>query len=35
MANGRSRITEDPPVRVTISDDEQADLANHPLAGFG
>jgi hypothetical protein len=30
MAHGRPRITEDPPVRVTISDDEQADLVDHP-----
>jgi uncharacterized protein (DUF2252 family) len=34
MANGRPRITEEPPVRVTISDDEQADLADHLLAGY-
>ena len=34
MAHGRPRITEDPPVRVTISDDEQADLADHLLAGY-
>jgi uncharacterized protein (DUF2252 family) len=34
MAHGRPRITEDPPVRVTISDDEQADLAGHLLAGY-
>src|SRR5450755_2850087 len=31
MAHGRPRITEDPPVRVTISDDEQADLVDHLL----
>ena len=34
MAHGRPRITEDPPVRVTISDDEQADLVDHLLAGY-
>ncbi len=34
MANGRPRITEDPPVRVTISDDEQAALVDHLLAGY-
>ena len=34
MAHGRPRITEDPPLRVTISDDEQADLADHLLAGY-
>lgn len=34
MANGRPRITEDPPVRVTISDDEQADLVDQLLAGY-
>ena len=34
MANGRPRITEDPPVRVTISDEEQADLVRHLLAGY-
>jgi uncharacterized protein (DUF2252 family) len=34
MAHGRPRITEDPPVRVTISDNEQADLAGHLLAGY-
>jgi uncharacterized protein (DUF2252 family) len=34
MANGRPRITEDPPLRVTISDSEQADLINHLLAGY-
>jgi uncharacterized protein (DUF2252 family) len=34
MAHGRPRITEDPPVRVTIGDDEQADLAGHLLAGY-
>ena len=34
MAHGRPRITEDPPVRVTISDDEQADLTDHLLAAY-
>ena len=34
MANGRPRITEDPPVRVTISDDEQAELVDQLLAGY-
>jgi uncharacterized protein (DUF2252 family) len=34
MAHGRPRITEDPPVRTTISDKEQADLVDHLLAGY-
>jgi uncharacterized protein (DUF2252 family) len=34
MAHGRPRITEDPPVRTTISDEEQADLVDHLLAGY-
>ena len=34
MAHGRPRITEDPPIRVTITDDEQADLVDHLLAGY-
>ncbi len=34
MTHGRPRITEDPPIRVTITDDEQADLAGHLLAGY-
>jgi uncharacterized protein (DUF2252 family) len=34
MAHGRPRITEEPPVRVTISDDEQADLAGRLLAEY-
>jgi uncharacterized protein (DUF2252 family) len=34
MAHGRPRITEDPPVRVTIDDDEQADLVDHLLAEY-
>jgi uncharacterized protein (DUF2252 family) len=34
MAHGRPRITEDPPVRVPISDDDQAYLVDHLLAGY-
>jgi uncharacterized protein (DUF2252 family) len=34
MADGRPRITEDPPARVAISDDEQADIAGELLAGY-
>jgi uncharacterized protein (DUF2252 family) len=34
MAHGRPRITEDPPLRVTIGDREQADLADHVLAEY-
>ena len=34
MAHGRPRITEEPPIRVTISDDEQADLADHLFAEY-
>jgi uncharacterized protein (DUF2252 family) len=34
MAHGRPRITEDPPLRVTISDSEQADLVGHLLASY-
>jgi uncharacterized protein (DUF2252 family) len=34
MAHGRPRITEDPPIRVTISDAEQAKLVDHLLAGY-
>jgi uncharacterized protein (DUF2252 family) len=34
MANGRPRITEDPPIRVTISDAEQAKLVDQLLAGY-
>ena len=34
MANGRPRITEDPPIRVTIDDQEQADIAGHLLAEY-
>ena len=34
MTDGRPRITEDPPIRVAISDDEQADVAGELLAGY-
>ena len=34
MAGGRPRITEDPPIRVAVSDEEQADLVDHLLAGY-
>jgi len=34
MVHGRPRITEDPPLRVTLSDREQADLVRHLLAGY-
>ncbi len=34
MAHGRPRISTDPPIRVTISDDEQADLVDHLLAEY-
>ena len=34
MAHGRPRITEEPPVRVAISDDEQADLVDHLFAEY-
>ena len=34
MANGRPRITEDPPVRVTISDAEQAELVGQLLEEY-
>ena len=34
MAHGRPRITQDPPLRVTIGDDEQADLVGQLLAGY-
>jgi uncharacterized protein (DUF2252 family) len=34
MADGRPRITADPPIRVTISDDEQDDLTDHLLAEY-
>lgn len=34
MAHGRPRITEDPPIRVTVGDQEQADVAEHLLAEY-
>jgi uncharacterized protein (DUF2252 family) len=34
MTDGRPRITEDPPVRVAVSDDEQAAVAGELLAGY-
>jgi uncharacterized protein (DUF2252 family) len=34
MASGRPRITEEPPVRVRIADDEQVDLVNYLLAQY-
>jgi uncharacterized protein (DUF2252 family) len=34
MAHGRPRITEEPPIRVAIGDDEQADLVDHLLAEY-
>ncbi len=34
MVDGRPRITEDPPLRVTISDDEQDALVDELLAGY-
>ena len=34
MAHGRPRITEEPPIRVTVGDDEQAHLVDHLLAGY-
>jgi Uncharacterized protein conserved in bacteria (DUF2252) len=34
MAHGRPRITEEPPIRVAIDDDEQADLVDHLLAEY-
>jgi uncharacterized protein (DUF2252 family) len=34
MAHGRPRITAESPVRVTIGDDEQADLVDHLLAEY-
>ena len=33
-AHGRPRITEDPPVRITLGDDDQADLVDHLVAGY-
>jgi uncharacterized protein (DUF2252 family) len=34
MAHGRPRITEEPPIRVAISDEEQVDLLDHLLAEY-
>jgi uncharacterized protein (DUF2252 family) len=34
MAHGRPRITEDPPLRVTLDDDDQAALVDTLLAGY-
>ncbi len=34
MAGGRPRISEDPPIRTTISDEEQDDLVDHLLAQY-
>jgi uncharacterized protein (DUF2252 family) len=34
MAHGRPRITEDPPLRAAIDDEEQADLVDHLLAEY-
>jgi uncharacterized protein (DUF2252 family) len=34
MTSGRPRITEDPPIRVTVSDAEQAELVGQLLAGY-
>jgi uncharacterized protein (DUF2252 family) len=34
VAHGRPRITEDPPIRVAISDEEQADLVEHLFAEY-
>ncbi|MBO0730433.1 MAG: DUF2252 domain-containing protein [Acidimicrobiaceae bacterium] len=34
MAHGRPRITEDPPLRVALPDDEQVDLVEHLLAEY-
>src|SRR5215469_7299925 len=34
MAHGRPRITEDPPLRVTLSDHEQAELVSRLLADY-
>jgi len=34
MAHGRPRITEDPPVRTTVDDDEQSDLVDELLGGY-
>ncbi len=34
MTQGRPRITEDPPIRVTVDDQEQADIVGHLLAEY-
>jgi uncharacterized protein (DUF2252 family) len=34
MVHGRPRITTEPPIRVTITDDEQNDLTDHLLAEY-
>ncbi len=34
MARGRPRITEEPPIRVRIGDEQQADLVDHLLADY-
>jgi uncharacterized protein (DUF2252 family) len=34
MAHGRPRITEEPPIRVALSDEEQADIVDHLLTGY-
>ncbi len=34
MAHGRPRITEEPPIRVTVGDDEQSQLVDTLLAGY-
>ena len=34
MAHGRPRITEEPPLRVALSDDEQGDIVDHLLAEY-
>jgi uncharacterized protein (DUF2252 family) len=34
VADGRPRITEDPPVRVAVSDEEQADVVGELLTGY-
>lgn len=34
MTHGRPRITQDPPVRVALGDEEQADVTGHLLAGY-
>jgi uncharacterized protein (DUF2252 family) len=34
MAHGRPRISEEPPIRVRIDDDQQADLVDHLLAQY-